>query len=110
MAGIDFESRISRIIGSIQESEDIHPESKQHLQRFKRDRVIDGISYATLQKNLAHLKVLAEYLGPDKALESLDKEEIKDLLEWVHHRVCGQGDEGGVQEDSQGLPEVVQRW
>lgn len=55
------------------------------IAEFKRNLKLDGTSDARLQKLTSHLKVIAEHLG-DRRFDSLEKADIKELVEWVHDR------------------------
>ena len=39
---------------------------------------------ATVQKRLSQMKVVAEHLG-DRPFEELNKEDMKDLIEWIQN-------------------------
>lgn len=89
MPTIDFESRVERIIEQIMESEEIHEDNKELIREFKRDIVLEGLSYAWLQKLLSHLKVVAEHLG-EQRFEDMEEDDLKDLVEWLQGRDTSQ--------------------
>lgn len=85
MPTIDFEARVETTIGSIQASDEIHPDNKALIRDFKRDLKLEGLSDGWLQKLTSHLKVIAEHLG-DTRFEDMDEGDLKDLVEWAQSR------------------------
>ncbi|MBV0924528.1 tyrosine-type recombinase/integrase [Halomicroarcula limicola] len=79
----NYEKRLNETLENIQQSEVICTRNKELLQEYKRDKVLDGLSEATLLKNLTRLKVMAEHLE-DQQLDEMDKGDVKDLVAWVH--------------------------
>lgn len=85
MPTVDYEARVATTMESIQASEEIHPDNKVLIQKFKRDIKLAGLSDGWLQKLTAHLKVIAEHVG-EQQFEEMDKDDLKDLVEWVQSR------------------------
>ena len=85
MTNLDFEMTVETIVEPIEESESIHPDNKELLIDYKGDLTLDGLSMATVQKRLSHLKVVAEHIG-DRRFDELDKDEMKDLIKWIQGR------------------------
>jgi len=85
MPTVDFEARVETTLDSIDASDEIHPDNKALVREFKRDLTLEGMSDGWLQKLTSHLKVIAEHLG-DSRFEDMDKDDVKDLVEWVHSR------------------------
>jgi site-specific recombinase XerD len=86
MPTFDYGARIEKIIETIETSPEINQENKRLASDFKRDLKLDGgVSDARIQKVLSHLKVVLDHLG-DTPLDSMEKDDIKDLVEWVHNR------------------------
>ncbi|MFC7071614.1 tyrosine-type recombinase/integrase [Halovenus rubra] len=78
----DFQKRIEQTTENIETSDVISEANKELLRDYKRDQMLNGLSEATLLKNLSRLKVLSE--NSDKPFNEMDKSDVKDLLEWVH--------------------------
>jgi integrase len=85
MPTADYEARVETTIDRINASNEIHPDNKQQISDFKRDLRLDGLSDAWLSKLTSHLVIIAEHLG-DTRFEDMDKEDVKDLVEWTHDR------------------------
>ena len=83
MPTVDYEKRLSETVDNIQQSEIICDRNQELAQQYLRDKVLDGLSEATLLKNLTRLKVISEHLK-DQPLDEMDKSEVKDLVAWVH--------------------------
>lgn len=80
----DFTKRLEDTSENIQASDDIHDRNKELIRDYKRDQVLNGLSEATLLKNITRLKVLAEHV--DKPFDEMDKDDVKELVTWVHSR------------------------
>jgi integrase/recombinase XerD len=78
----DFEELVNDTKERIRESEEILPENKELLEEYHRDRTLEGLSDATLERDLSKLKVLAEQA--DKPFDEMDKDDVKTLVAWVH--------------------------
>lgn len=85
MSNLDFEAAVERTMELIEESDEIHPHNKQQLAEYKRDLSLDGLSEATIQKRMAHLKVVAERIG-DRRFDDLSTDDLKALVEWLQAR------------------------
>jgi len=85
MSSLDFDQRLGSTMNRIDESEHISAYNKDLLRDFKRDLMLQGLSKAWLDKLLSTMKVISEYLKSDK-LDELDKDDVKDLVEWVQER------------------------
>ena len=83
MPTVDYEKRLNETVDNIQQSEVICDRNQELAQQYLRDKVLDGLSEATLLKNLTRLKVISEHLK-DQPLDEMDKSEVKDLVAWVH--------------------------
>ncbi|WP_435153004.1 tyrosine-type recombinase/integrase [Haladaptatus sp. DFWS20] len=84
MPTANYEERVKQTLANIQASDDIHPRNKRLLTDYKRDRTLDGLSYARLQKVFSHLKIVAEHV--DQPFDDMTKDDVKSLVEWVHDR------------------------
>jgi site-specific recombinase XerD len=85
MTALDFDQRLESTMNRIEESDQISPKNKELLRTFKRDLTLQDMSKAWIDKLLSHMKVVAEQLGNDN-FDELDKEDLKDLIEWVQSR------------------------
>lgn len=79
----NYEKRLNETSENIQQSAVICARNKELIQEYKRDKVLDGLSEATLLKNLTRLKVMSEHLE-DQQLDEMDKADVKDLVAWIH--------------------------
>lgn len=79
MPTADYEERVKRILKAVNESDEIPDENAQLLEDYRRDKNLDGISDATLQRNLSYLKILGEWAG-DTPFEDLGESELKDFI------------------------------
>jgi len=78
----DFEELVEGTLNRIRESDEIINENKELLQEYRRDRVLEGLSDATLERDLSKLKVVAEQA--EKPFDEMDKDDVKGLVAWVH--------------------------
>ncbi|MEF8814319.1 MAG: hypothetical protein V5A55_10950, partial [Halovenus sp.] len=69
----------------IEESETIHPDNKEWLTAWHRDLNLADLSPATIQKRMAHMKVVADHLAETRLID-VDKAEMKELIEWLYSR------------------------
>ncbi|WP_411962820.1 tyrosine-type recombinase/integrase [Haloferax sp. YSMS24] len=81
----DFEKRRKSTSENIQNSEDIDERNKELLREYERDRVLDGLSEATLLRNLTRMKIVAEHVG-SHSFDEMDKSDLKDIVEWVTNK------------------------
>ncbi|MFB6134668.1 MAG: tyrosine-type recombinase/integrase, partial [Halanaeroarchaeum sp.] len=79
MPTADYEERVKRILNAMDKSDEIPDENAQLLKEYRRDKNLNGISDATLQRNLSYLKILGEWAG-DTSFEDLGKSELKDFI------------------------------
>jgi len=82
MPTADFESKVDATAENIQQSNDIHERNKELIREYQRDQTLNGLSDATLAKNLSRLKIIAEHV--EKPFDEMDKGDVKDLIEWLH--------------------------
>ena len=80
----DFTKRLESTAENIKTSEAIHPRNKDLIRDYQRDQVLNGLAEATLLKNVTRMKIVAEHVG--KPFDEMDKNDVKDLVEWVHSR------------------------
>lgn len=85
MPTFDYGAQVEGTIEAIEASDIIHQKNKELIAEFKRDLKLDGTSDARLQKLTSHLKIITEHLG-DRRFESLEEDDIKEIVEWVHDR------------------------
>ncbi len=85
MSALDYDRAVEQTLSAITDSDGISEHNAQLLHDYHRDRVLNGISAATQQKNLAYLKKVAEYAS-DQPLDEMDKDDVKSLIEWLHGR------------------------
>jgi site-specific recombinase XerD len=69
-------------MGNIRDSDDIHERNKELIREYRRDQTLNGLSNATLARNLSRLKVMSE--NADIPFDAMDKGDVKDLVAWVH--------------------------
>jgi site-specific recombinase XerD len=81
----DFERRRKQTSENIQQSEVICDRNKELLREYERDKILDGLSEATLLRNMTRMKVVAEHVE-SQAFDGMDKADVKDIVEWVHSR------------------------
>ncbi len=79
----DFEKRVKQTSANIQASDVIADRNKKLIREYKRDQVLNGLSNATLLRNITRMKIISEHLG-DQNLDDMDKADVKDLVEWIH--------------------------
>jgi site-specific recombinase XerD len=81
----DYEQEVKNVLSNVKDSGKVHPDNKELIKDYKRDKVLDDMSYATLQRNLSYLFQVAKQVG-DTRFEDMGEDEVKDALEWVHSR------------------------
>jgi site-specific recombinase XerD len=69
----------------VDDSDSTHPDNKQLLGEYRRDKELSGMSSAIQQRTLSCIKILAEYAG-DARFAEMDKAEVRVMVEWVHDR------------------------
>lgn len=79
----DYEKRLDQTLENIQQSDLMCLGNKKLIQNYKRDKVLDGLSEATILKKLSRLKVMTEHLQK-QPLNEMEKEDVKDLVAWLH--------------------------
>lgn len=84
MPTADFESKVDSTLENIRESDEIHERNKELIREYKRDQTLNGLSNATLARNLSRLKVMSE--NADMPFDAMDKGDVKDLVAWVHSK------------------------
>jgi len=72
-------------------SDDIHSANEQAIAEFKRDLTLEGLSDAWLSKLLGHLVIIAKHVEKTRFQER-EKEDIKDLVQWVQSRETEAGE------------------
>jgi site-specific recombinase XerD len=77
----DFQKRIEQTTENIADSDDIGETNKELLRDYKRDQMLNGLSDATLLKNLTRLKIVAE--NTDKSFDEMDAGDVKDIVAWI---------------------------
>ena len=80
----DFEKLVDETIDRINTADEIREENKKLLEDYHRDRVLEGLSDATLERDLSKLKLVAEQA--DDPFDEMDKDDVKDLVAWVHRK------------------------
>ena len=85
MSALDFEGKVTGTMESIDDSDAIHPTNKAWLHEWQRDMSLSDLSTATIQKRMAHMKVVAEHLE-QTPFTDLTKADVKDLVEWLQSR------------------------
>jgi len=78
----DFARELERTSDNVEASDDILGRNKDLILNYKQDRVLDGLSEATLLRNTQRLKKIAEQA--DKPFDEMDKRDVKGLVTWVH--------------------------
>ncbi|MDL0136385.1 hypothetical protein PNP85_15210 [Halobacterium salinarum] len=82
MPTTDFKRQPENTVGNIEESDGIHERNKELIPEYKRDRVLDGLSEATLLRSTQRLKILAEYA--EKSFDEMEQSDVKEIVSWVH--------------------------
>lgn len=85
MPTADYEKKVESILERVEEADGVHTENKGLIKDYKRDKVLDSMSYATLQRNLSYTFQIAKHVG-DKSFRDMDKGDVKDIVEWAHER------------------------
>ncbi len=80
----DFARQLNRVSNNVETSDEILDRNKDLILNYKQDRVLDGLSEATLLRNTQRLKKVAEYA--DKPFDEMDKRDVKGLVTWVHEQ------------------------
>lgn len=75
MPTADFEAKVDATLRNVDDS--------THLRDYKRDKVLDGLSHATIARNLSRLKQLAEHAA-EQPFDAMGEDDVKALVEWVH--------------------------
>lgn len=85
MPTADYRRRADQTLENIADSEAIDPRNKELLRDYARDQRLNGLTDATVVRNLSRMKVLAE---TDRAepFDKMDKDDLKDLVEWVQRQ------------------------
>ncbi|WP_348613014.1 tyrosine-type recombinase/integrase [Halobaculum rarum] len=81
----DYEKRRKQTSENIQDSEVINERNKALLREYERDKTLDGLSEATILRNLTRMKIVAEHIE-DHPLDEMEKADVKDLVEWVTNK------------------------
>ena len=85
MPTADYEAKVESILDRLEESDEVHSDNKELIKNYKRDKVLDGLSYATLQRNLSYIFQVAKHVG-DTRFEDMGKDDLKDVVEWAYTR------------------------
>lgn len=78
----DFEKRRKPTSENIQNSEVIDGRNKELLREYERDKILDGLSEATLLRNLTRMKFVAEHVE-SYPFDGMDKADVKNIVEWA---------------------------
>lgn len=84
MPTADYEAKVEDTSRNIQESDEIHDRNKDLLREYQRDQTLNGLTDATLSRNLGRMKVVAEHV--DQPFDEMDKADVKNVIEWIHGR------------------------
>ena len=85
MPTLDFSEKVEQIKEAIRNSEMISEQNKEHLLTWIRDLRLSNLKDATVQKRASLMKVVAEHLE-HRNFGDIDKDGMKDLIEWVQSR------------------------
>ncbi|MCY4731924.1 tyrosine-type recombinase/integrase [Natronomonas gomsonensis] len=80
----DFSRELERVSENIEASDEILNRNKDLILNYKQDRVLDGLSEATLLRNTQRLKKVAEQA--EKPFDEMEKRDVKGLVTWVHEQ------------------------
>ena len=80
----DYSHRLERESENIEESDEILERNKELILNYKQDRVLDGLSEATLLRNTGRLKIIAEQA--EQPFDEMEKRDVKGLVSWVHEQ------------------------
>jgi len=78
----DFDKRLEYTLTRIRESDEILPRNKELLEEYYNSRTLEGLSVATLERDLSKLQIVAEEV--DKPFDEMDKSDVKSVVTWVH--------------------------
>ena len=85
MPTADYEEKVKSILRRVEEHDGVHPDNKDVLQGYKRDKNLNDMSHATLQRNLSYAFQVAKHVG-DTRFEDMDDDDVKDVIEWAYGR------------------------
>ena len=80
----DFARDLERASENIEASDEILDRNKDLILNYKQDRVLDGLSEATLLRNTQRLKKVAEQA--EKPFDEMEERDVKGLVTWVHEQ------------------------
>jgi len=80
----DYGRELDRVSENIERSDEILDRNKDLILNYKQDRVLDGLSEATLLRNTQRLKMVAEQA--EKPFDEMEKRDVKGLVTWVHEQ------------------------
>ena len=78
----DYEAELETEVGNVEENDKILDRNKELILDYKRDQVLNGLSDATLLRNVGRMKIVAEQ--SDKPFDEMNKSDVKELVAWVH--------------------------
>lgn len=80
----DYQARLDSYWENIEQSDEIIQENKGTLRDFARDQKLNDLSLARIYKLITYMGPMAKQL--DKPFEKADRDDIKDILEWVQDK------------------------
>ncbi len=89
MPTADWEHKKNETLIRIRESSDISDHNKELIEDYHRDKTLDGMSEATLDRNLTRLKIMAEHLNVE--FDEMDRSDVKDLVAWLMDQDYAEG-------------------
>jgi integrase len=104
MGSLNYPARLEQQTQNIKQSEEISRANKELIDEFRRDLKLDGYSPARTHKLVGHIKKISEEF--EYNLEATDKEDIKDITEWVEDRDIA----GPTKDDYRTATRVFYRW
>ena len=84
MPTADFARELERTSENLRKSDDISGRNKDLILNYKQDRMLNGLSEATLLRNTQRLKIVAEQA--EISFDEMEKRDVKDLVTWVHRQ------------------------
>jgi len=78
----DYESQLETEIANLKAADEILDRNKELILNYKRDQVLNGLSEATLLRNVGRMKTVGKQA--EEPFDGMGKPEVKELVAWVH--------------------------
>lgn len=93
---------------NIEQSDEIIQENKGTLRDFARDQKLNDLSLARIYKLITYMGPMAKQL--DKPFEKADRDDIKDILEWVQDKGVADSTERDYKVILKKILQMDERW